>query len=131
PQRQNWKEQRRNEVTRSDDLESGGGQLISQFVCSVTAAVFERFVVFTPQKAIGGHGHNQQSLCLAYTPNFAKRLQVIIRMLQYVECCDDIECGIRKWQDLDSRKRDVPNSAGLAEVEGVHRSVDAGGLPDL
>ena len=60
----------------------------------VTAAVLEGFIVFAPQESVSRHRNQQHACRVRDAPDFAKRRQIVIGVLEYVECRDHIERSI-------------------------------------
>src|SRR5262245_35141 len=91
---------------------------------SVATTVLQRLIVLAPKKAVRGNSNQDQSLLRCDAVDFAKRVQVVIGVLEHIQRCDYIETTARKWQVLHRRKGDGLNAAALAKVQGIHRSID-------
>lgn len=99
------KEKSAHEVTEPLDLKPHGIELVAQFPWGVSAAVMKRFIMRTPEKPIGRHGHDDGAARLAHPMQFRQRRQIVIHMLEHVERGYDVKCVVSKTQLLNPTPR--------------------------
>src|SRR5262249_34474388 len=97
------KKQRRNEIAGPHCFESTDKQFVPQFVRGVTAAMFERLIVFAPKKSVSRHGYQNQTTPCADATDFTEATQIVIGMFEDVQCGHNIESALGKWKILDWR----------------------------
>src|SRR5260370_28256795 len=92
---------------------------------SVATAVLEGFIVFAPQESVSGYGNQQQPGSASDAPDFAKRIEIVIGVLEYIERSDHIECSIIERQFFHRRKGDILKPAHLTEMKRVYRRINS------
>src|SRR6266571_4017093 len=114
---ENREEQRGDEVTGSNNLETPGGQFVPQLVGGIPAPVLQGLVVLAPKESVSRYGHYHQTIFTADPLEFAQCREIIVRVLKDVHCGDDVELIIVERQALCCRKNHRIDAPALAELQ--------------
>src|SRR5262249_43460686 len=95
------KEKRGNEIAGPNDFKAGNDKLVPQFVSRVAAAMFQRFVVLAPEKAVSRNGDQNQTIFLPHAMDFSQAVQVVSGMFQNIQGSYDVEDARDERQVFD------------------------------